>query len=493
MPPPTGIRLRDSCQSCAASKTKCSKDKPQCARCAKRGTKCEYLVTQRTGRKALARRDSDAKEQSSDAGVRRKSLSRSTTTATNTTTTTTTSSSSMYDTPDIHMSGCVEAQDGAADMYMIEPGLETFDADTAGSMLPEMSTVHDDYFSLLVPDVDTLALDQVYDTSSATDAAASDVLAQPLLGTSSGMPHGTAAYAAYTQGNNLAAAGHSSRDPPQQPDLGMLLDAACLPGGPTQTGEQTGQLLSEMQTPYYQTAMDHAAASQQQHEGLTMALQLMQHLCCLTDTSSANSMPVMGGAPRPPPLRLRSLMDKCSKATATISAILHGDSSHDAYFLAVVCLTMSKVLDAYVTASRTLGTPTTTTSTADYDRRKSRSSSASSSSSSSPSVLSSPARPDSARSNRSSGSVSPPVVLQGDPKAVQQLLDELYHVRASMDLLGAKIAAVAPASCSVFASGLSFSAETLSRLYEEQRRRLKCISLYLINSLKAFWVEETSF
>ncbi|KAJ5020384.1 hypothetical protein J3E73DRAFT_262967 [Bipolaris maydis] len=87
-----------------------------------------------------------------------------------------------------------------------------------------------------------------------------------------------------------------------------------------------------------------------------MALQLMQHLCCLTDTSSANSMPVMGGAPRPPPLRLRSLMDKCSKATATISAILHGDSSHDAYFLAVVCLTMSKVLDAYVTASRTLGT-----------------------------------------------------------------------------------------------------------------------------------------
>lgn len=400
-----------------------------------------------------------------------------------TTTTTASSSSTMYDAPDIHMSGCVELQDGAADMYMIEPGLEALDADTASSMLPEMSTVQDDYFSLLLPDANMSALDQVYDASSVTDAAASDVLAQPLLGTSGGMPHGTAAYAAYTQGNDVAAPGHSPKDPPQQPDLGMLLDAACLPGQ-TPTGEQTALLLSEMQTPY-QTAMHHAAASQQQHEGLTMALQLMQHLCCLSDTSSTNSVPLVGGGPQQP-LRLRSLMDKCSKATATISAILHGDSSHDAYFLAVVCLTMSKVLDAYVTASRSLGTPTT----ADYDRRKSRSSSASSSS---PSVLSSPTRPDSARSNRSSGSVSPPVVLQGDPKAVQQLLDELYHVRASMDLLGAKIAAVAPASCSVFASSLSFSAETLNRLYEEQRRRLKCISLYLINSLKAFWVEEASF
>lgn len=378
-------------------------------------------------------------------------------------------------------------------MYMIEPGLETLDADTAGSMLPEMSTVHDDYFSLLLPDVDMSALDQVYDASSAsatTDAAASDVLAQPLLGGTSGMPpHGTAAYAAYTQGNDVAAPGHSPRDPsPQQPDLGMLLDAACLPGQ-TQTGEQTAQLLSEMQMPYCQTAMHHAAASQQQQEGLTMALQLMQHLCCLSDSTSSSSssttIPLFGAGPQQP-LRLRSLMDKCSKATATISAILHGDSSHDAYFLAIVCLTMSKVLDAYVTASRTLGAPITT----DYSRRKSRSSSASSSS---PSVLSSPTRPDSARSNRSSGSVSPPVVLQGDPKAVQQLLDELYHVRASMDLLGAKIAAVAPASCSVFASNLSFSAETLNRLYEEQRRRLKCISLYLINSLKAFWVEEASF
>lgn len=52
MPPPTGVKLRDSCHLCAASKVKCSKDKPVCARCAERGTRCQYLITQRTGRKA---------------------------------------------------------------------------------------------------------------------------------------------------------------------------------------------------------------------------------------------------------------------------------------------------------------------------------------------------------------------------------------------------------------------------------------------------------
>lgn len=55
MPPPSGVKLRDSCRACAASKVRCSKDKPTCVRCADRGTHCQYLVTQRTGRKARSR------------------------------------------------------------------------------------------------------------------------------------------------------------------------------------------------------------------------------------------------------------------------------------------------------------------------------------------------------------------------------------------------------------------------------------------------------
>ncbi|KAJ5242261.1 uncharacterized protein N7469_000588 [Penicillium citrinum] len=48
---PTSLKLRDSCNRCAASKIKCSKEKPTCSRCAKQGRPCEYFATKRAGRK----------------------------------------------------------------------------------------------------------------------------------------------------------------------------------------------------------------------------------------------------------------------------------------------------------------------------------------------------------------------------------------------------------------------------------------------------------
>lgn len=50
-PAPAGPKLRDSCHACAYSKLKCSKEKPTCSRCARRGVKCEYIATKRGGRK----------------------------------------------------------------------------------------------------------------------------------------------------------------------------------------------------------------------------------------------------------------------------------------------------------------------------------------------------------------------------------------------------------------------------------------------------------
>jgi len=44
-------RLRDSCHACASSKVKCHKEKPTCSRCANRGVTCEYYVTKRPGRR----------------------------------------------------------------------------------------------------------------------------------------------------------------------------------------------------------------------------------------------------------------------------------------------------------------------------------------------------------------------------------------------------------------------------------------------------------
>ncbi|KAL4742007.1 aflatoxin regulatory protein-domain-containing protein [Aspergillus similis] len=45
------VKLRGSCHACALSKLKCSQDKPNCSRCVKRGTACQYLASKRAGRK----------------------------------------------------------------------------------------------------------------------------------------------------------------------------------------------------------------------------------------------------------------------------------------------------------------------------------------------------------------------------------------------------------------------------------------------------------
>ncbi|EMD87140.1 hypothetical protein COCHEDRAFT_1067600, partial [Bipolaris maydis C5] len=39
--------FRESCQNCADSKVRCSKNKPTCARCARRGTPCVYQQSRR--------------------------------------------------------------------------------------------------------------------------------------------------------------------------------------------------------------------------------------------------------------------------------------------------------------------------------------------------------------------------------------------------------------------------------------------------------------
>ncbi|KAK9643828.1 hypothetical protein HCH54_006284 [Aspergillus fumigatus] len=48
-------RLCDSCRACGLSKVRCSKEKPTCSRCRRRGTVCEYVVTKRPGRKPDSR------------------------------------------------------------------------------------------------------------------------------------------------------------------------------------------------------------------------------------------------------------------------------------------------------------------------------------------------------------------------------------------------------------------------------------------------------
>lgn len=46
-------KLRDSCNSCALSKVKCSRDRPSCERCEDRGIYCRYSPSRRTGKRRM--------------------------------------------------------------------------------------------------------------------------------------------------------------------------------------------------------------------------------------------------------------------------------------------------------------------------------------------------------------------------------------------------------------------------------------------------------
>ncbi|GFF39942.1 aflatoxin biosynthesis regulatory protein [Aspergillus lentulus] len=54
-------KLCDSCHACGLSKVRCSKEKPTCSRCRRRGTACEYVVTKRPGRKPDSRSGGEPK------------------------------------------------------------------------------------------------------------------------------------------------------------------------------------------------------------------------------------------------------------------------------------------------------------------------------------------------------------------------------------------------------------------------------------------------
>ncbi|KAI5923914.1 aflatoxin regulatory protein-domain-containing protein [Camillea tinctor] len=51
---PPRTKLKDSCDNCATAKLRCSKEKPTCSRCEKRGKKCQYFATKRAGRRRVS-------------------------------------------------------------------------------------------------------------------------------------------------------------------------------------------------------------------------------------------------------------------------------------------------------------------------------------------------------------------------------------------------------------------------------------------------------
>ncbi|KAL6416209.1 hypothetical protein AUP68_00424 [Ilyonectria robusta] len=429
MPAPSGVRLRDSCQACAASKVKCSKDKPQCNRCAERGTACKYLVTQRTGRKARTR--SDPEEDT---------MQRPT---------------SAHTTAPLSPATLSSLGRGST------PEFSLLDLDTA--MLT--SSGHGD-LSMLPVDLNFASPIQFY--ANAMDAY--DVPTEHKLGS-----HG---------GSDGSPDGSSTTEPriPTQPDIHFLSDKVSLsrqdPGAqekPKSITDTTACSLPHKQL-FQELGNFQTPILSRQPEGIKMALQLMGQLCCEEDSPSNLNV-----SPSELEYRAHTLVDESRVVTETVNDMLQHPGSEDGYFLAVVCLVMSKVLDAYVKAAQAL-------SACERDGQRKLG------------LYSSSALSGWSSAGTESASSASPATKGRDPKAVQQLLDDLYQVRTSVNHLGTKIVSVCskrdwflgtdltPSGHDSTLPAFPFSAAVLNQLYDELRRRLSAISLQLINELKQFWV-----
>ncbi|KAH7007629.1 hypothetical protein EDB80DRAFT_577517 [Ilyonectria destructans] len=328
------------------------------------------------------------------------------------------------------------------------------------------SSAHGD-LSMLPVDLNFSSPIQFY--ANAIDAY--DVPTEHKLGISHASSHGS-------PGGSLTAEPRI----PGQPDLHFLSDKVSLsrhdPGAqekPKSITDTTACSLPHKQL-FQELGNFQTQTLSRQPEGIKMALQLMGQLCCEEDSPSNLNI-----SPSELEYRANTLVDESRVVTETVNDMLQYPGSEDGYFLAVVCLVMSKVLDAYVKAAQALNA-----CERDGQRRLGSSSSSALSSWSS--------------TGTESASSASPATKGRDPKAVQQLLDDLYQVRTSVNHLGTKIVSVCskrdwflgtdltPSGHDSTMPAFPFSAAVLNQLYDELRRRLSAISLQLINELKQFWV-----
>ncbi|KAL2760155.1 hypothetical protein ACRALDRAFT_1067227 [Sodiomyces alcalophilus JCM 7366] len=393
------------------------------------------LLTQRTGRKVRPR--SESKE---DRTQRPASGHKTTRTSP-----ATLPSLEGVSTPEFSL---LDSQFGTLDTAMLDP------------------TSHD-YFSMLSVDPNFSPIQPYANAPGSSDGSIDDTI---------GMSHGTlAAEPCVSHPSDL----HFPAD-----QFYLSGHDPVLPGGAPDGTESTftagGAAAAAYSLPHKQLFQElgnfQSQTLSRQPESIKMALQLMGQLCCPPDTPPDADL-----SPLELEYRANTLIDESRVVTETVNEMLKCPGSDDGYFLAVVCLVMSKVLDAYVKAAHALS----------VREREGQMSGASSSSGMS----------SWSHTGADSASSTSPTTNGRDPKAAQQLLDDLYQVRTSMNHLGAKIVSVCsrrdwvlsgdlnPSSHDSLVATFPFSAAILNQLYEELRRRLSAISLQFINELKQFWVQ----
>lgn len=438
MSAPSGVKLRESCESCAVSKVKCSKNKPTCARCAERGTTCQYLVTQRTGRKARGGSKGNASSH-----------------------------------------GTIEP----LPIYPSFPQLETL---SPGDLFL------DSPFTALDPRLD----DFILASRPLSPSFSRPVASGSNQNTFQNQPDESSVVAGYTSN-------HKSVDVPLQSWENLLctsstemdLDRFEHYG----LADLAGACSSIPTTPQLSQSSDTATQSPRpESDCVETALQFISQLPCpqefplqctslstITTTGYGHDHDHQATCLLPSP---QTVIDKNKEAIEAIGDMLQLPCSQDGYFIILVSLVVSRVLSRYAAVARG-----GFYSTLENDSEQSWSLSSAPSS-----------------SHRSSSSAAPERVHSGpplkrreeiDPKTAQKVLNELYQVQGLIDKLALRIqqcekrnrtfgGEVFPLDNSNDTTSLSafpFSSTVLNQLDTELRKRIRVLSLELIDRLRHYW------
>ncbi|KAI4209404.1 MAG: hypothetical protein LQ351_007663 [Letrouitia transgressa] len=445
---PVAPKLRDSCQACASSKLKCLKEKPTCSRCAKRGIICEYVATKRGGHKHGSRSSKNERGNNSPGA-----------TATDTVATTQPSPPlSSWFTPNSRTSNT----DLLPSPDSVRPPPTTTTSGASANFFPNLLSPADQ--SLFFAHTDPIAdLDSSFASPESycmPDLSENDFLGQPHLfptGIDSGSNGSANLLDSFSMFEDALSDRLTFSTPSSKPNSCALTSSEAL--------------------------SDHGSFSMgSKCFCLARALGLMNQLfpspsapCTASGTQGLNKEITVP--------KIQAVIAKNEHTIDSIHTMLQCPCSQDGYLLTIISLIVFKVLGWYAAAART--TPC-------YDDDDNHS------------VHSSP----SSRSRYSSHSeqvVQHPAVvgsycLEGKDKArmaMQLVLSELHRVQRLLNPLSTKLKAEAakggggadsPNSRSPRTSEdettLPLSAVILCQLETELRKRLKALSLEIVEGLK---------
>ncbi|KAI1504043.1 aflatoxin regulatory protein-domain-containing protein [Biscogniauxia marginata] len=454
---PTAPKLRDSCHACASSKVKCHKEKPTCSRCAKRGLTCEYVATKRGGRKHDHR---------SSISERRHTPPRTTSTADPFDVNQFMPSLNSWFTPanldSLPSPGMIhQSPKPTTCTNVLFPGLLS-PANPPMSSLPDLSTELDDFFN------------------SPLSFPVGDPSDTDILGQANFFSTGLSSHSNSNSHNNSTP---SLIEP--FPLFENAITEISLPS--SDSSPPMKDTLS------YLALNDTISAEPPACSCLFQALGLMKQLFPNQPTACRKRSPSTQGVDKPntPTPTVQDVVAKNEATIEAVSAMLQCPCSHDGYLLTIMSLIVFKVLGWYAAAARK----------SDLHGGSNSSSSANSNGSNrgSPSPH---ASPKSEHLGQEPSIATSDYCLDGEDSgrmAAQLVLSELHRVQRLVNQLSQKLKIQAAKKSGApdtpdssgfsstvmdYETGLPLSAVMLDQLEADLRKRLKSLSLEIVEGLR---------